>query len=359
MKTVKRIDKRWHAVQQRDANSDGQFVFAVRSTGVYCRPSCPARRPARQQVVFFPTCDTAEQNGFRACHRCHPREASAHAAIVKRACVLIEANLTEPLSLTALGKKIGRNSFHLQKIFKRALGVSPREYADVCRFRAFKKQLKQGPSATDAVYAAGYGSSSRAYERTASRLGMTPTCYRQGGQQARIGYAIAKCPLGFLLVAATEKGICAVSFGDDTAMLERSLRAEFAAADIHRDQRKFQAPLRTILRHLNGRQPRLDLPLDVRATAFQWQVWTVLRSIGYCRTCSYKQIATAIGRPKAVRAVARACATNPTALLIPCHRVVRENGELAGYRWGIGRKRSLLAKESRRKKLKRPPLPNY
>jgi len=346
MKTVEHDNHRWQAVQERDVNADGQFVFAVRSTGIYCRPSCPARRPARHQVIFFPTCDAAEQNGFRPCRRCHPREVSAHATMVKRVCQLIETNLEEPLSLAALGDKVRLSPFHLQRVFKRALGVSPRAYADACRFRRFKHELKQGPSATNAVYAAGYGSSSRAYERTASRLGMTPTRYRQGGPQTRIHYLTTKCALGRMLVAATDKGICMVGFSDNVATLERSLREEFPAADLQRGGSNLHSWTRSILRHLNGHQPRLDLPLDVRATAFQSRVWSALRSIPYGQTRSYKQIAKAIGRSKAVRAVARACATNPTSVLIPCHRVVRENGNLAGYRWGLKRKRELLAKES-------------
>ena len=346
MKTVEVDEQRWQAVQERDVNADSQFVFAVRSTGIYCRPSCPARRPARHQVVFFPTCDAAEQNGFRACRRCHPREAPAHATMATRVCRLIEAGLEEPLSLTALGDKVGLSPFHLQRVFKRALGVSPRAYADACRFRRFKHQLKRAPSATAAVYAAGYGSSSRAYERTARRLGMTPMRYRRGGEQTRIHYLTAKCALGRMLVAATDKGICFVSFGDNAASLERSLREEFPAADVVSGGANLRVWTRSILHHLNGRQPRLDLPLDVRATAFQSRVWAALRSIPYGQTRSYKQIAKAIGRPKAIRAVARACATNPVSVIVPCHRVVRQDGNLAGYRWGLKRKRQLLAKEA-------------
>ncbi len=346
MKTVELNDQRWQAVQKRDVNADAQFVFAVRSTGIYCRPSCPARRPTRHQVVFFLTCDAAEQNGFRACRRCHPREVSAHAAIVTRVCRLIEADLEEPLTLASLSDKVGLSPFHLQRVFKRALGVSPRAYADACRFRRFKKQLKHGPSATAAVYAAGYGSSSRAYERAATRLGMTPSLYRNGAKQTRIHYLTAKCALGHMLVAATVKGICKISFGDSVTRLENSLREEFPAAAVERGGSKLRSWTRSILRHLNGHQPRLDLPLDIRATAFQSRVWTALRSIPYGETRSYKQIAKAVDRPKAVRAVARACATNNVAVLIPCHRVVREDGDLAGYRWGLKRKRQLLARES-------------
>ncbi len=266
--------------------------------------------------------------------------------MVARVCRLIEADLEEPLSLTALGDKVSLSPFHLQRIFKRALGVSPRAYADACRFRRFKHQLKQGPSATAAVYAAGYGSSSRAYERTAARLGMTPTRYRHGGNQTRIHYLTTKCTLGRMLVAATDKGICLISFGDNASALEHSLREEFPAAHVQRGGSKLHSWTRSILRHLNGHHPRLDLPLDLRATAFQSRVWTALRSIPYGETCSYKQIAKAVGRPKAVRAVARACATNPAAVLVPCHRVVRKNGDLAGYRWGLQRKRQLLTTEA-------------
>jgi AraC family transcriptional regulator of adaptative response/methylated-DNA-[protein]-cysteine methyltransferase len=346
MKTIETDNQRWKVAQRRDVNADGQFVFAVRSTGIYCRPSCPARRPNRVNVSFFPTCDVAEQNGFRACRRCHPREASAHATMVKHVCQLIETNLEEPLSLTALGKEVNMSPFHLQRIFKRSLGVSPRAYADTCRFRAFKHHLKNGPTATNAVYAAGYGSSSRAYERTATRLGMTPSRYRQGGEQTQIHFHIVKCALGKMLIAATEKGICMVAFGDRAATLERSLREEFPAAVFQRDNAKLRTWTRSILRHLEGHQPRLDLPLDVRATAFQSQVWTALRSIPYGETRSYTQIAKVIGHPRAVRAVAHACASNNVSILIPCHRVVRETGNLAGYRWGLKRKRTLLAKEA-------------
>ncbi len=346
MKALDLDDQRWQAVQKRDVNTDGQFVFAVRSTRIYCRPSCPARRPARHQAIFFPTCDAAEQNGFRACRRCHPREVSARAALVKRVCQLIETNLEEPLSLATLGEKVSMSPFHLQRIFKRTLGVSPRAYADACRVRNFKHHLKQGPSATAAVYAAGYGSSSRAYERTASRLGMTPTRYRQGGKQTRIHHLTAKCALGHILVAATDKGICFVSFGDNKTSLARTLHEEFPTADIKHGSPKLQTWLRAILRHLKGHQPRLDLPLDMQGTAFQSRVWTALRSIPYGQTRSYTQIAKAIGKPAAVRAVARACATNPVSVIVPCHRVVSKNGNLAGYRWGLKRKRHLLAKES-------------
>lgn len=342
-------EERWEAVQRRDQGADGAFVFAVRSTGIYCRPSCPARRPRRDRVVFFRSCEVAELAGFRPCKRCRPRERSAHADVVSQVCRFIENHPDAPVRLTALAERAGMSSFHLQRIFKRSLGVSPKEYADGCRFRTFKNKLKQAGSITEAVYAAGYGSSSRAYERTNARLGMTPSRYRQGGIQTRIGYTITNCPLGRLLVAATDKGICAVSLGDRDPVLESSLRREFPAAEIRRGGAKLSAFARVIVRHLQDDQPRLDLPLDVRATAFQERVWTALRSIPYGQTQSYREIARAIHRPNATRAVARACATNPVALVIPCHRVVRGDGQLAGYRWGLKRKAALLELETRKK----------
>ena len=341
-------EQHWQAVQRRDGNADGKFVFAVCSTKIYCRPSCPARRPRRHQVQFFPSCETAELAGFRACKRCRPREGSIHTDVVLRTCRFIENNLEEPIRLNRLGEQVGMSPFHLQRVFKRSLGVSPRAYADECRFRAFKKGLQQRSSITDAVYTAGYGSSSRAYERTAVRLGMTPSRYRRGGQQTRIGYTIADCPLGRMLVAATDKGVCAISLGDRDTVLESSLREEFPATEIRRNGAELDIFVQTILRHLNGNQPRLDLPLDVRATAFQGRVWKALQTIPYGQTRSYSQIAKVIRRPTAVRAVARACATNPIALLIPCHRVVREDGKLGGYRWGLKRKIQSLEREKRK-----------
>ena len=343
-------EQRWQAVVGRDPKADGAFLFAVRSTKIYCRPSCPARRPRRHQVQYFSSCEAAELAGFRPCLRCRPRAASIHGDVVVRVCRWIEKNLEEPPSLHTLGARVGMSPFHLQRIFKAALGVSPREFADNARFRAFKSGLKQARSITDAIYTAGYGSSSRAYERTAARLGMTPSRYRRGGERMRIHYTTAGCPLGRLLIAATEKGVCAICLGDSDGPLESSLREEFPAAEIHRDGTRLDAFLQTIQRHISGDQPRLDLPLDIRGTAFQSRVWRALRMIPYGQTRSYSQVARAIRRPKAIRAVARACATNPVALLVPCHRVLREDGTLAGYRWGSARKACLLEREKRESK---------
>lgn len=339
---------RWQAVLARDVRFNGAFVYAVRSTRIYCRPSCAARRPRRDQVVFFSLPQHAEQEGFRPCQRCHPREATSadpQAEVVKRVCRYIEADLEIPLTLAALSAQVGLSPHYLQRIFKRVMGITPRQYVDARRLSWLKARLRKGQGVTRALYEAGYGSSSRLYERAPGQLGMSPATYRRGGSGMHIGYAIADCPLGRLLVAATERGICAVSLGDSHAALEAALLKEFPHAEVHRDQANLKQWVSALLRHLNGRQPNLNLPLDVQATAFQWRVWQELRAIPYGSTRSYNEIARAVGHPKAVRAVARACATNPVAMVIPCQRVVRQDGNLGGYRWGLERKHALLAQE--------------
>jgi AraC family transcriptional regulator, regulatory protein of adaptative response / methylated-DNA-[protein]-cysteine methyltransferase len=339
----------WQAVVEKDRRAEGKFVFAVKTTGVYCRPSCAARRPRRENVRFFQTTEAAEQAGFRACLRCKPKESrltDPHVELVQRACRLIEEQEDEKLSLEALSKQLGLSSFHLQRTFKQVIGISPRQYAEACRTDRFRTNVRSGDSVTMAMYAAGYGSSSRLYERAGSELGMTPATYGRRGIQTTIHYTVAKSPLGYLLVAATSKGICSVRLGDSVAELDESLRSEYEAAEIRKDDKTLSSAVKQILDHLDSKQPHLDLPLDIRATAFQRQVWEALRSIPYGETRSYGEVARAIGQPKAVRAVARACATNPVALVIPCHRVIREDKSLGGYRWGIDRKKKLLAKES-------------
>ena len=338
----------WRGVLERDRRLDGAFVFAVRSTGIYCRPSCPSRRPGRQQVTFFPLPEAAERAGFRPCRRCRPRETRAsdpQVEMVRRVCERIDSNLEEPLGLQALSALAGTSPCHLQRTFKRLMGISPREYADARRLHRFKGHLREGKEVTAALYEAGYGSSSRLYERASAQLGMTPVTYRKGGRGMSIGYSIADCPLGRVLVAATERGVCMVSLGDADAVLEAALVSEYPNAEIHRDAAELSKWVKAILNNLNGRERRLDLPLDVEATAFQRRVWQELRRIPYGRTRSYSEVAHAIGRPRAVRAVARACATNPVSIVVPCHRVVREDGGLAGYRWGLKRKKSLLERE--------------
>ncbi len=342
-------EQRWEAVLAHDEAEDGHFVYAVRSTGIYCRPSCASRRPRREQVLFFEQPALAELQGFRACRRCHPatpRLPEPQLALVEQACCYINDHLDAPLTLAELGAAVGLSPHHLQRTFKRVMGITPRQYAAAQRLRAVKQHIKQEPTVTAALYEAGYSSSSRLYERVHDHFGMTPRTYRQGGTGMHIRYTIAACPLGRLLVAATERGICGVSLGDTDARLEKALRAEYPAVDVVRDDGGLEQWVTAILKHLQGEQPHLDLPLDLQATAFQWRVWEALRAIPYGSTRSYGEVARSLGQPTAARAVARACATNPVALLIPCHRVVREGGELGGYRWDIERKRALLAQEA-------------
>jgi AraC family transcriptional regulator, regulatory protein of adaptative response / methylated-DNA-[protein]-cysteine methyltransferase len=345
-------DLRWRAVLARDASHDGEFVFAVSSTGVYCRPSCAARRPRRENVQFFSTPGEAERAGYRACLRCRPKSFSGNAVsdAIKAICRYIEQHLDEPLTLEILGKEFHQSPFHLQRRFKAALGITPREYADSCRLRLLKRNLQAGDSVTRAMYDAGYGSSSRLYERTASQLGMTPDKYRRGAIAASIRYTCVNSPLGRMLIAATERGICSIQFARTDGELIEGLKREFPFATRKQDAGGLQAWASALIGHMNGqmrgqkRSKDLDssLPLDIRATAFQRRVWTYLQSIPFGSTRSYSEVAKAIGKPTAARAVARACATNPVAVAIPCHRVVREDGSMGGYRWGIDRKKTLL-----------------
>lgn len=342
----------WSAVLSRDASRDGSFVFAVRSTGIYCRPSCPARRPRREQVSFFHLPEAAEQAGFRACRRCHPRRAQTadpQIELVRRICHAIDEHDEEPLTLKTLSTETGVSAHHLQRTFKDVMGITPRQYAESRRLDQFKSKVKSGASVTDAMYDAGYGSSRGLYEKSSARLGMTPATYGRGGQGMRIIYTIAGCPLGRVLVAATERGVCSVALGDSDSELTTSLFAEYPNASI--DSRdtvispSLNLWLNKVLDHISGKSPRIDLPLDIQATAFQWRVWEELQRIPLGTTRSYQEIARAIGKPKAVRAVAGACAGNHVALVIPCHRVIREDKELGGYRWGLDRKRKLLEGE--------------
>ena len=332
----------------RDRRYDGDFVYAVRSTGIYCRPSCPSRRPRRKLVRFFPIPEAAEAAGFRACRRCHPGQLPPHdpaVALVRELCRAIDGQLDGPADLKELGRLVGRSPHQVLRAFRRVLGVSPREYRDARRVGRLKSTLKEKPHVSPAIYEAGFGSPSRVYERAAAALGMTPATYARGGRGAAIRYSVTASPLGTLLVAATERGICKIALGDSTAALELNLRREFPAARITRDSGRLAGWVETILQHLAGREPHLDLPLDIRATAFQQKVWSALRKIPYGSTRSYQAVARAVGSPGATRAVARACATNPVALVIPCHRVVREDGEAGGYRWGVERKEALLKRE--------------
>jgi AraC family transcriptional regulator, regulatory protein of adaptative response / methylated-DNA-[protein]-cysteine methyltransferase len=348
-------DRRWQAVVDRNFALDGQFVFAVSSTGVYCRPSCAARRPRRENVQFFAAPMEAEAAGYRACLRCHPKSLGGNQSDgVKAICRFIEQHLDEPLTLDRLGEEFHQSPFHLQRRFKAALGITPREYADSCRLRLLKRNLQAGESVTSAMYGAGYGSSSRLYERTASQLGMTPDKYRRGAIAAAIRYTCADSPLGRMLIAATDRGICAIQFARTDGELMEGLKREFPFAVRKPDDGGLKAWVTALIEtmggHMRGRlsgKNHDSLPLDIRATAFQRRVWTYLQSIPFGKTESYKEVAKGIGRPTAARAVARACATNPVAVAIPCHRVVREDGSMGGYRWGIERKRNLLGMEQR------------
>jgi AraC family transcriptional regulator of adaptative response/methylated-DNA-[protein]-cysteine methyltransferase len=340
-------DPRWVSVLARDHARDGEFVFAVATTGVYCRPSCPSRRPRRENVKFYSHPEQAEKAGFRACLRCRPRSLSGNpqSDLAKQICRYIEQHLDEPVTLNRLGKVFRQSPFHLQRRFKAALRITPREYADSCRLRLLKRNLQAGDNVTRAMYDAGYGSSSRLYEKTASQLGMTPDKYRRGAIAASIRYACADSPLGRMLIAATDRGVCAIQFAGSDGELLEGLKREFPFAVRKPDEGGLKNWMSALLSKMAGRELSASLPLDIRATAFQRRVWTYLQSIPFGATQSYGQVAKAIGQPTASRAVARACATNPVAVAIPCHRVVREDGNISGYRWGVERKQTLLEME--------------
>ena len=340
-------DACWQVALSRDTSFDGVFVVAVKSTGVYCRPSCPARRPKREHVVFLADCDAAEAAGFRACKRCHPRLAGrdATAELVQKACDYLEQDSDEPPKLAEISRRLGVGASQLQRMFKRAVGLTPRQYVDARRLQRLKEGLRDGRSVTRALYDAGYSSSSRLYESANEQLGMTPATYRRGGRGMTVRYHTADSPLGRLLVAGTERGVCAVRLGDSDAELGVSLRKEFPHASIEPDAGALGDWVSQILEHLRGVRPRLDLPLDVQGTAFQCRVWRALREIAYGSTRTYGDIARAIGQPLAVRAVGNACGRNPVPIVIPCHRVVRSNGDLGGYGLGVERKRVLLEQE--------------
>jgi len=343
-------DRCWDAVIARDSRRDGQFVFAVATTGVYCRPSCPARRPRRKNVKFFSRPDQAEKAGFRECLRCRPRSISGNPQLdfAKEICRFIEQHLDEPVTLGRLSKLFHQSPFHLQRRFKAALGITPRAYADSCRLRQLKRNLQAGDNVTRAMYDAGYSSSSRLYEKTSSQLGMTPDKYRRGAIATSIRYACADSPLGRMLIAATDKGICSIQFADSDSELIEGLKREFPFAARKQDDGGVREWVEALLSKMTGKDPDAALPLDIRATAFQQRVWTYLRSIPFGATRTYQDVAKAIGQPAACRAVARACATNPLAVAIPCHRVVRADGNISGYRWGVARKKVLLKMEQTR-----------
>ena len=341
----------WRAVERRDRRSDGAFVYAVRSTGVYCKPSCPSRRPSRANVRFFLTTKDAELAGYRACLRCRPGDEhspSSTDAAVERARSYLDRNSERPVPLAELAEHAGVSAWHLQRSFKRLLGVSPKAYQDARRVNRFKSRLRAGDTVSRATYEAGFGSRSRVYERSGVLLGMTPAAYRRGGAGVRIAYTITDAPIGRVLVAMTDRGVCAVELGGTDAEVVRALQNDFPRATIERGDDEHRAWVRAVVDRVRdpGRERSSDVPLDMAGSAFQLRVWKALQEIPAGERRSYGEVAAAIGRPSATRAVARACATNHLAVVVPCHRVVRSDGDLAGYKWGLERKRRLLAKES-------------
>ena len=341
------IDWRWRAVNARNAEFDGVFYFGVQTTRVFCRPSCSSRCPRRENVSFFATPREAEVAGFRACLRCKPTREyfpGPGAVLVTRAFEILGSDVDEIPTTDDLARRLDVSSGHLQKTFKAVLGLSPKEVTDMMRIENFKKNVKRA-DVTTSLYESGFGSSRSLYEKAGEKLGMTPATYKKGGKGMKIKYTIADSPLGKLLVAATDRGICAVSFGDDEDSLRRELSDEFFAAEIEDNDAGLKDAVRAIIKSLDGEKTILTLPLDLHATAFQMRVWSELRKIPYGETRSYAQVAEAVGNPKAVRAVARACATNPVALVNPCHRVIGSDARLSGYKWGIERKKVLLDRE--------------
>ena len=340
-------EKCWEAVVAHDASRDGSFFYGVKTTGVYCRPGCASRQPLRRNVVFFDSLAAAAASGLRPCKRCRPDDPSAatrHIAAVERACARLRDSDQIP-SLAELADAAGISRYHFHRVFKQVTGATPRDYARTHRLGRLAAKLDNGEPVTAAIYDAGFGSSSRAYEAAGAGLGMTPGARRNGGRGEQIRYAIAASPLGHVLVAATGRGVVMTALGDDPQRLAGELRARFPQAAIAEDAAGLAEWTRHIVAFITAPERTLDLPLDIRGTAFQARVWRALQKIPPGRTASYAEIAAALDQPQAVRAVARACAANNLALLVPCHRVIRRDGDLAGYRWGVERKRALLARE--------------
>ncbi len=348
----------WTAVLSRDSSFDGRFVYAVRSTGVYCRPTCPSRRPRQSQAVFFAVPEEARTAGYRPCRRCRPDHPGENAELAQRASEYIDGYIESRDSLPLLAQvseALGIAGSQLRRVFRQETGLTPAQYARARRLGRFKALLRDGESVTSATYDAGYGSSSRLYENASEQLGMTPASYRKGGAGVVIRYIFTGSALGGLLVAGTARGVCAVKLGDDSEILIAELRDEFPAAEIRRvkpnnydtESAGLQGWVGAILEYLEGRRTDIDLPLDVLATVFQWRVWRKLQAIPAGETRTYQQLAEELEQPTASRAVGRACATNPVAPIVPCHRAVRKDGGLAGYRWGLHRKEALLEMERR------------
>jgi AraC family transcriptional regulator of adaptative response/methylated-DNA-[protein]-cysteine methyltransferase len=341
------FDECWAALEKRDGTAAGRFFYGVRTTGVYCRPGCTSRRPLRRNTVFFETTAAAEKAGLRACKRCRPTEPSAasrHLTAIEKACALLRSSETTP-SLGELADAACISRFHFHRVFKQITGVTPRDYARSHRLGRLGEQLDAGQPIAASIYASGFGSSSRAYEAAPAGLGMTPGARRRGGTGETIRFVTVATPLGWALVAATERGICMTALGDDRDSLGAALRQRFPAAAVVAEDAGLKEWADRIVRFITAPDQNLELPLDIRGTAFQARVWRALQKIPLGKTASYAEIAAALGQPKAVRAVAQACAANKLALIVPCHRVIRSDGDLGGYRWGLERKRALLARE--------------
>ncbi len=338
----------WQAVRANDARFDGAFYLGVKTTGIYCRPSCRARTPKRENVAFFPTWIEAEKFGLRACLRCKPRSGEAVDPQIEKILKVCELLESEDLySLEDLAGEVDLSPYHLQRSFKQIIGVSPKKYSEAKRMERFKSELREGGDVAAAMYDAGFGSSSRLYEKASESMGMTPAAYKKGGQGMTINYSITDCELGRILVARTIKGLCNVAFANDDVSLEENLRKEYPNAEVIKDAKVLKGFVDEILNHLAGEKKRLDLPLDIQATAFQMKVWELLRKIPYGETVTYSQIAEKLGDRNKVRAVAQACANNRLAVVIPCHRVIGKDGKMTGYRWGAERKERLLAREGK------------
>ncbi len=342
----------WESVLHRDASADDRLLYGVTTTGIYCRPSCPSRRPKRDNVTFFSSAAAAEHAGFRACQRCRPNRAKSPHRGVERARDYIDSHIgdlgEERITLELLGEQSGLSPYHLQRKFKELLGLTPAQYIRARKSERLKGELKRGETVSRATFGAGYGSSSRVYGDSDKRLGMTPATYRRGGAGAHINYVTARTSLGTLLVAATDRGVCAVTLGNDAKTLEAALEVEYPAATLTRGATPSSSLglwVEEIIEAVDSDRVRLDIPFDIQASAFQWKVWRELQKIPFGETRSYGEIANAIGAPKAARAVASACAHNRAAVIIPCHRVIRQSGALGGYRWGLERKRQLIEKE--------------
>jgi AraC family transcriptional regulator of adaptative response/methylated-DNA-[protein]-cysteine methyltransferase len=342
-------ESRWQAVVHKDRAADGTFCYSVKTTGVYCRPSCPTTRPAlRKNVAFHDSPEAAEKAGFRACKRCSPKGttlAEERAAAVAKACRAIEA-AEEPPALDVLARTVGMSSYHFHRVFKAITGLTPKSYAVAHRARRVREELSKGGTVTEAIYESGFNSNGRFYAKSAETLGMTPTRFRKGGTGTTIRFAVAEGSLGSVLVAASDQGVCAISLGDDPDALVRELQDRFPKAELIGGDEEFERTIAQVIGFIEAPKTGLDLPLDVRGTAFQQKVWQALREIPSGSTVSYADVAERIGAPKAVRAVAQACAANSIAVAIPCHRVLRNDGSLSGYRWGVQRKSALLEREA-------------